>query len=130
MKNLEKKLKQLPSILERLSKKWSLTDLKPVPNMSYNYVALATQNKTNPVVLKVSCDAELIASEHKALQHFGGHGSIQVFNYDTDYHALLLEQGIPGHLLTANPSIERYAETVKQLAQVAPPKDDCEHARD
>lgn len=112
-------LNQLPILIEFLSKHWSLTDIKPVSNLSYNYVALATQNNNKPVVVKISCDEQLIADEYKALQHFDGRGSIKVLDINTDHHALLLEQAIPGQLLKENhpikieDTIEIYAQVVK-----------------
>ena len=79
-------LNQLSSIIEPLSNHWSLTDIKPVNNMSYNYVALATQNNSTPVVLKICCDEQLIANEYKALKHFDGRGSIRVLDMNKKYN--------------------------------------------
>lgn len=94
-------LKQLPSCIERLCAIWSLNDIVPVNNMSYNYVARAIQHNKNPVVLKVSCDKKLIEDESRALQHFDGAGSIKLLSIDTQNNALLLEQAIPGRALSS-----------------------------
>lgn len=110
-------LNQLPSIIERLSDYWSLTNIKPVDNMSYNYVALATQKDNIPVVLKISCDEQLIANEYKALKHFDGHGSVKVLDINKAHNALLLEQAIPGYLLKGHHPI-KIENTIKIYAQV------------
>lgn len=126
-------LNQLPSLIEFLSTHWSLTDIKPVTNLSYNYVAKATQNNNTPVVLKISCDEQLIADEYKALQHFDGHDSIKVLDINTYHNALLLEQAIPGHLLKEHhpikieDTIAIYANVVKELSSRPLTKKDYTH---
>ena len=120
-------LNQLPEIITRLSKHWDLDAIKPVDNMSYNYVAKAAQKASKPVVLKISCDGQLIEDEYHALKHFNGQGSIKVFDIQNDLHALLLEQAIPGTLLKEHYSeniagtIKIYTDVVKALASQARP---------
>lgn len=126
-------LKNLPNIIAELSAHWKLTDMTPVENMSYNYVALAKQHHNTPVVLKFSCDKALIEDECRALTHFNGVGSIRVIDRVTNYNALLLEQAIPGYLLKANHpkniknTIETYAGAIKALASKPIPKTECTH---
>lgn len=126
-------LSKLPSIINALSIYWSLTDIKPVNNMNYNYVALALQNNKIPVVLKISCDEALILNEYNALQHFNGHGAIKVFEINKEYNALLLEQAIPGCLLKENhplkieETIKIYGNVVKALAEQPLPKGNYTH---
>jgi streptomycin 6-kinase len=120
-------INQLPEIIAQLSQHWDLYDIKPVDNMSYNYVAKAIQKINKPVVLKISCDQQLIEDEYNALKHFKGQGSIKVLNIHHDWHALLLEQAIPGDILKEHYSenisgtIKIYTDVVKALAsQVRP----------
>ena len=126
-------LKNLPNIIAELSEHWKLSDVKPVENMSYNYVATAKQDHNTPVVLKFSCDKMLIEDEYRALKHFNGVGSIQVINRVTNHNALLLEQAIPGFLLKANypkdieETIEIYAGVVKALASKPKPETEYTH---
>lgn len=111
----------LPKIIDTLKDFWSLKDSKPVTNMSWNYVAKAFQQKI-PVVLKISCDKNLILDEYKALKHFNGHGAIQVIDINHDYNAILLEQAVPGDLLkdhypkNIKETINIYSSVVKELA--------------
>lgn len=112
-------LSQLPDIIDALSKQWSLSDINPVSNMTYNYVALATQAADIPVVLKISCDENVFNDEYKALAHFNGHGSIKCLDKDNAQYALLLEQAVPGNTLKAHMlPIDAYAAVANALATV------------
>lgn len=116
-------LKSLPNIIEKLSKQWQLTNVKPVKNMSWNFVALATRKDNLPVVLKISCDKKLIQDEYNTLKQFDGNGAIKVLDIITEYNALLLEQAIPGYLLKEHhplkieDTINIYADVVKKLSK-------------
>lgn len=83
----KKWISSLDQTITNLQKHWSLTELEPVKNMSWNYVALAIQNN-HPVVLKIGCDEQAIQSEYLALQHFAGHGAMKVIDIQTDDNAL------------------------------------------
>ncbi|MDQ8039109.1 MAG: hypothetical protein REH83_01745 [Rickettsiella sp.] len=63
-------LNSLPITIEKLSQQWSLKHINPVNNMTWNYVTLALQENKRPVVLKISCDKQVIQDEYKALHHF------------------------------------------------------------
>lgn len=113
-------LNNLPSIVRALSGYWGLTDLKPVENMSFNYVVKATY-RSKDVVLKISCDRELIRDEKETLEYFNGCGSIALLDYNEEFNALLLQQALPGITLKSHyPTkadfvIETYASTVSNL---------------
>lgn len=81
-------LRSLPVIVEKLSELWQLTNIVLVKNMSWNFVALAERSNTLPVVLKISCDKELIQSEYKTLRHFDGRGAIKAIDINAEYNAL------------------------------------------
>lgn len=92
----QKWLRQLPSLVKQLSQTWSLSHLKPIPTMTYNYVLSGFQ-KEKPVILKLSLDAERLYKERTALKLFKDYGAVQILNFGT--HVLLLEQLIPGYSL-------------------------------
>lgn len=92
----QKWLDNIPNIVSKLADKWVLANVTPVSNMTFNYVAKAIRNNKYPVVIKVSCDEDLIRDEIKALNHFAGSGTVRLLDHDEKYHALLLEQAIPG----------------------------------
>lgn len=124
----------LPETIQILEAHWSLSNIQPVINMSWNYVAFAKQND-EPVVLKISADKESIHHEYQALQHFAGIGAITVIDFDSKYHALLLQKAVPGTLLKGNHSknisdvINSYANVVRALRLTKAPKYTFHHAR-
>lgn len=127
-------LMQLPAIVETLAAHWSLSNIQPVNNMSYNYVAFAMQDKKVPVVLKISCDKQLITDEYQTLKFWHGQGAIAVFDFNAEFNALLLEQAIPGYLLKEHhplniqDTIHIYANVVKKLVAQAMPAQAFTHA--
>lgn len=127
-------LKNLSKVIAELSEHWQLSDVRPVGNMSYNYVATAKRHHNTPVVLKITCDKALIEDEYRALKQFNGAGSIRIIDRYVNHNALLLEQAIPGYLLKENhPSniedtIKIYASVVKALASLPKPDTQYTHA--
>ena len=117
-------LKSLPEITNTLGSKWQLGNIKPVENMSWNYVAKAKSATHGSVVLKVSCDEKFIHDEMKALKHFSEHGMVELIEYDADCHAMLLHQAIPGRSLrhiyldAIESTINYYGTIVNQLVSV------------
>lgn len=115
-------LHQLPYCIKQLCDQWSLTDIRPVSNMSYNYVALAIQNKHKPVVLKLSCDSKLVEDEYKALRYFDGAASVRLLDINLQDNAILLTQAIPATNLNSVASqdmeaaIPIYADLVRKIA--------------
>ena len=120
-------LEQLPQIIARLAEQWHLSDIKPIQFPSYNYVAFCKQHDDLPIVLKISCDAQLIADEYKMHKHFNGQHAVRVFAYDDQLHAVLLEMAVPGEPLremNRNQAIPIYANIVKQLHDLPQDKAD------
>jgi streptomycin 6-kinase len=97
----EEWIANLPATIEALVKYWNLSHFISIDNQSFNYVAKAMANINQAVVLKISCDAKSMTNEIQALKHFNGQGSIQFIDYHSKYHALLLQQAIPGITLKA-----------------------------
>ncbi|MFZ9035170.1 MAG: aminoglycoside phosphotransferase family protein [Francisellaceae bacterium] len=126
-------LDRLPEILIDLTYYWHLSELRPVDNMSYNYVAKAIRNGRKPVVIKISCDHELIENEYRALKHFDGKGSVRVLDINVELNALLLEQAISGCLLKTHLSknidktIEIYGDIVEALRSSETPPIESSH---
>ncbi|MBA2654078.1 MAG: phosphotransferase [Gammaproteobacteria bacterium] len=116
-------LTDLPEIIKILSIKWQLNYISPVGNMTYNYVAKAISQTDTPLILKISCDPEIIAPEKEALMYFYGKGSIKLIDYSEDHNAILLHQAVPGVTLKsfypARPEfvMDNYVSTMQQLHQ-------------
>lgn len=111
----------LPHIINYLCNHWHLKQINSVNNMTYNYVAKAIAQSSQPVVLKISCDEKTITDEKEALKHFAGVGAIKLIDYQEQFFAMLLEQAVPGISLKAlypeqiNNVIEYYLQTAIKL---------------
>ena len=134
-------LNNLPEITNKLSEIWNLSELSAYNNLSYNYVLKGFQtrenktkkNKKYPIALKISCEQKMIQDEINALKHFHGHGSVAIIDDNLKYHALLLEQVIPGttlksHYLENIPesidnSMDSYADIINNIKSLPMPKE-------
>lgn len=114
-------ISSLPHIVDELAMHWTLSQITSVDNMTFNYVAKAMTYTQEPVILKISCDPKSIAEEKLALEYFNGNGSIQLIAENDKYHALLLQQAIPGMTLKSHYSsqpeyvMDCYIATMKKL---------------
>jgi streptomycin 6-kinase len=103
----EKFLAVLPALIDEASQRWRLTDVQPVPNLSFHFVAFA-QKEPSPfgrgqtegdVILKMGIPNHEFISEMAALKLFNGHGTCQLLEYDEERGLLLLERLKPGKML-------------------------------
>src|SRR4030095_6362127 len=120
----------LPTLIDDASQQWGLTNVQPVPNLSYNFVAFANssnstaknakdaEKKTNlhalggrsgakdwgegtsDVVLKIGVPRDELTSEIAALRLFNGDGACQLIDADEEKGFLLLERLKPGEMLS------------------------------
>ncbi|WEG13730.1 aminoglycoside phosphotransferase family protein [Pullulanibacillus sp. KACC 23026] len=79
---------------------WRLSDLMPVPNLSYNYVLKGHDETRTPILLKLGLPSFDFSNERKALQAYAGAGCCQLLKADDDKGAMLLEQIVPGQMLS------------------------------
>jgi streptomycin 6-kinase len=91
-------IQQLPELIEQCATEWQLTELKPYPHLTYNYV-LSGMMQDKPIVLKLRCDYVAAIEEIAALKAFEGFGCISVLNSKPELGVLLLERAMPGKLL-------------------------------
>jgi streptomycin 6-kinase len=89
-------LQRLPSIVSECAKRWSLSVLPPVTNLSYNYVAPAVRSDGLEVILKVGVITSEFTTEIEALRLYNGRGIAQLLAVDNELGALLLERLQPG----------------------------------
>ncbi len=114
----QKWLENLPNMVNDLATNWHLSDLKPVENLSYNYVLSGFQSE-NPIILKLSLDTKGLTIETSALKAFKGRGVVEVLD-QTD-GALLIERAITGHSLKeffSNREDEAIAITIKVIKKL------------
>lgn len=86
-------LEQIPEQVNVLAKQHQLSHLKPVDNLSYNYVLSGFQQNV-PIILKLGLDIDGLKREALALNAFSGFGSATVLAESDGL--LLLERAIPG----------------------------------
>lgn len=121
-------LDNLSEVIEKISKKWGLTDILAFPNLSYGFVAEAMQND-KPVVLKITFHS--IIQEYTSLKHYDGHGVISVMDVDFDLNSLLLQKAVPGVSLKYYPTstilnkMAIYADVVNKIASVSLNNEGC-----
>jgi len=86
-------LDYLPNLVTSLAVTYGLSHLKPVNNLSYNYVLSGFQG-SQPIILKLGLDVEGLKREAAALMAFSGFGVVKVFSENIRF--LLLECAVPG----------------------------------
>lgn len=89
----KKWLANLPHLIHKIAKEWELIDLKPVENLSFNYVLFGFQHK-KPIVLKLGLDKEALAQETAALKIFANYSGMSLI--DSIDGVILLECAMPG----------------------------------
>lgn len=105
-------LEELPAIVERAARRWGLTDITPVQNLSYNFVAFSQSDPSlleerregmrgeTTVVLKIGPPNDELASEIAALRLINGEGCCRLLDADDEHYTLLLERLRPGRMLS------------------------------
>ena len=91
-------LASLPALIKEASQRWQLTDIQPVSNLSYNFVAFAQRGR-DKVMLKIGVPHRELISEMAALILFNGDGACQIIDCDEGKGFLLIEQLQPGKML-------------------------------
>ncbi|GAB1471631.1 aminoglycoside phosphotransferase family protein [Chloroflexota bacterium] len=94
----ERFLSDLPALINEASRRWELTDIQPVPNLSYNFVAFAKQGGGD-VILKIGVPNPELTSEMHALKLFNGEGACRLLDHDEEMGFLLIERLHSGRML-------------------------------
>ncbi|HHF7375822.1 aminoglycoside phosphotransferase family protein [Legionella bozemanae] len=121
-------LANLPVTIATLTDYWNLSEVIPVLNMTFNYVAKAILDGEQPVVLKISYDKKSIENEKQALMNLNSQGSIKLIDYNSKYNALLVQQAIPGITLKSlypaqiDYVMDCYVQTMQKLHNKHLPK--------
>ncbi len=83
----------LPYTISKIAKKYNLTNLAPVNNMSFNYVASGYQNN-KPIILKISINSKVLTNEASCLKAFAKHGAAEVIADDNNM--IIMQRAVPG----------------------------------
>jgi streptomycin 6-kinase len=94
-------LNELPEIVSTLEREWGIIVDPPFVDLSYNYVAPATDSSRIPVVIKIGLpiDDGEIYSEADYLRFKNGQGAVKLLAENKKLRALLLERALPGKSL-------------------------------
>ena len=119
----ENLIANLPALIEDASQKWSLTNVEPVSNLSYNFVAYATSPLTplrvggGNVVLKIGLPHDGLKSEIATLHLFNGEGACRLIEADEEKGFLLLERLRPGAMLSTLEDDEEATHIAAEVMQ-------------
>jgi streptomycin 6-kinase len=92
-------IENLPALINEVSARWGLSDIQPVPNLSFNFVAFAKRDNED-VILKMGIRNPELISEMKALKVYDGEGACKLIESDEEHGFLLLERLKPGMMLS------------------------------
>ena len=118
-------LERLPAIRAAISKKYQLSALNPVSNMSFNYVCSGMQNE-KPIMLKLGFDQQAFSKEADCLQAFEQYGSAKVIA--TEPGMIIMQKLDPGMTLKSyfpqkdDQALTILCKTILQLHKAQIPK--------
>jgi streptomycin 6-kinase len=117
-------LKTLPDLIAEASARWGLTDVEPVSNLSFNFVAFAKQPSPfgrgqgeGNVVLKIGVRNDELMSEMAAMRLFDGDGACRLIDSDEERGFLLLERLTPGVMLSTLEDDEQATHIAAEVMQ-------------
>jgi streptomycin 6-kinase len=117
-------LKALPDLIAEASARWGLTDVEPVSNLSFNFVAFAKQPSPfgrgqgeGNVVLKIGVRNDELISEMAAMRLFNGDGACRLIDSDEERGFLLLERLTPGVMLSTLKDDEQATHIAAEVMQ-------------
>ena len=116
----ERFLAALPGMISEASARWGLTDVQPVPNLSYNFVAFAKSPSPaggSQVVLKMGVPDFEMESQIAALKLFNGEGACKLLEYDEERCWMLLERLQPGIMLSTMENDEEATHIAAEVMQ-------------
>ena len=109
-------LDALPDLITESSARWGLTDVQPVSNLSYNFVAFANRGD-HQVVLKIGLPNRESKSEMAALHLFNGEGACKLLDYNEERYWMLLERLTPGVMLSTMEDDEQATHIAAEVMQ-------------
>ncbi|MGM9451961.1 aminoglycoside phosphotransferase family protein [Legionella bozemanae] len=118
-------LASLPSLIKQMEITYGLSELKPVINLSYNYVLSGFQ-ESQPIILKLGLDNAGFKREAASLKSFSGFGVVKVLKESDEM--LLIERAVSGASLKSyfpeqdNEAIQITCDCLKRLHQAPIPQ--------
>ena len=93
---------ELPAIIQKLEEKWSVEVHQPFPGIEFNFVAPATLDGSEQVVVKIAPPFEQIEifGEAAYLKYRNGNGAVSLLAEHPESRAIMIERALPGESLT------------------------------
>jgi streptomycin 6-kinase len=129
----ERFLATLPESISEACARWNLTNVRPVPTLSYNFVAFAkspspiggptgvlregARSEGSEVVLKMGVPNREFKSEMAALRLFNGEGACRLIEYDEEKYWMVLERLKPGVILATLEDDEEATQIAAEVMQ-------------
>jgi streptomycin 6-kinase len=107
-------LHALPGLIVEASRRWDLSEVQAVPNLSYNFVAWARRG-AEEVVLKIGVPNRELTSEMAALRFFNGRGAVRLLEADERRGMCVLERLRPGEMLSTLKDDDQATHTAAQV---------------
>lgn len=126
-------LAALPHWLSHFAEKWHFKLERPVPQLSYNYVAFVTLAEGTPAVFKMGVPNREIFTEIETLALYDGVGMVKMLAVEQEQAAFLLQRVLPGHELTAvsdDVATHIIADTLTHLRRSPPETHSFPHLND
>ncbi len=110
-------LNNFPIMIEKYIRKFNLTNVEVLNDLTFNIVLFAECEEFGKVILKIGLpDFELLVRETIALENFKGKGACQCYYSNKEDGIMILERLIPGETLH---NVESREERIKAFCDVA-----------
>ena len=110
-------LSQLPKMLKELCTIWDVELISPLPFLTYNFVAEVESRETQKRhILKIGPPTATLEAESRWLRLFPT-ACPEVFKYDNEFNAFLMEKLSPGKTLKTLVDLNRDDEATRALAR-------------
>ncbi|RSL14556.1 streptomycin 6-kinase/streptomycin 6-kinase [Edaphobacter aggregans] len=109
---------ELPSRVSRCTEKWELRLQPPYSQSFVSIVFPVTLRDRFPAVLKIQWPHAESEYEHEALRLWKGRGAVQLYEFDPQEHALLIERCEPGDHLSSIDSDQALDVLVEMLPRL------------
>ncbi|WP_133128621.1 aminoglycoside phosphotransferase family protein [Legionella nagasakiensis] len=92
-------LSGLSHVIKYAEQAYKLSNIQPLPHLSFNYTTTARQSDGKTIIVKFCMPGTEADSEIEALNFMRGEGIVKLINYDRNQGILLLEECCPGKTL-------------------------------
>jgi streptomycin 6-kinase len=107
-------LSRLPGLIIQACRRWDLTGIQPVSDLSYSYICFGKRGHAD-IVLKIGFPNDELFAELACLKCYNGWRAVCLLDADVEKGMLLLERIQPGHPLAEIEDDEKATEIAAKL---------------